>query len=120
MSPETLAGSKTVFRLIPVIFATGNDDDLPGLIAACRNEEVLFGDKAYRPGENITIRGKVLAFACRSIEFWNEDGTRVDFQPFPYGGPGTAKFLHQIVVCKPGRKVWIDCCRAIFNFEALS
>lgn len=48
---------------IPVIFANGEDDDLPGLIAAVRNERVLYGQKVYEPDESICVRNRTLVLS---------------------------------------------------------
>lgn len=42
---------------VPVIFASGRDDDLPGIVAALKNEAVQYGDRIYKPDENITVDG---------------------------------------------------------------
>lgn len=52
---------KTLF--IPVIFANGEDDDVPGLIAAFENKPVLYNDKTYHIDEDIEIIGKTLVMS---------------------------------------------------------
>lgn len=53
--------------LVPVIFANGEDDDLPGLTAALHNKAVQYEKKIYKPGENIEIYDKSMVFNCRGI-----------------------------------------------------
>lgn len=49
---------KTVF--VPVIFANGVDDDVPGLVAAIEHKLVQFDDKLYEPREDIEINGRTI------------------------------------------------------------
>ena len=56
---------KTVF--VPVIFANNFDDDLPGLVAALRNEPVHFAWHIYSPGENIRIEDRMLCLSCNLL-----------------------------------------------------
>jgi hypothetical protein len=49
---------------VPVIFANGQDNDLPGIIAAIENRAVQFDEKIYQPGEAIEISKRVLCLAC--------------------------------------------------------
>lgn len=52
--------AKQLPRFVPVIFANGQDNDSPGLQAACDNEAVQFDDRVYEPGESIDIIGRTL------------------------------------------------------------
>jgi hypothetical protein len=52
---------KTLF--VPVIFANGKDDDIPGLVAAIENKVVQFDDDLYQPGEELTITNRTLLFS---------------------------------------------------------
>lgn len=58
---------------VPVIFANGEDDDLPGLTAAIRNERVQYGDRIYKHGEEIIIHDKVLRLCCDSLHILGVD-----------------------------------------------
>jgi hypothetical protein len=40
---------------VPVIFANGEDDDIPGIVAAIENKRVQFDDKLYEPGEPLSV-----------------------------------------------------------------
>jgi hypothetical protein len=57
MTTDTLEKPKTELdvEFVPVIFANGEDDDTPGLIAALKNEKVLFDENIYLPFERIEI-----------------------------------------------------------------
>jgi hypothetical protein len=68
--------------LVPVIFANGEDDDGPGLIAAFRNEDVWFDDRLYRPGDDLTIEHRQL-FYTRGIRIEGTDGSYIELQTFP-------------------------------------
>ena len=52
---------------IPVIFANGKDDDLPGLAAAFKNETVIYNKRLYKPDEDIKVFGKTLILVCHGI-----------------------------------------------------
>lgn len=60
MTPDTLTRpiTKLLPRFVPVIFANGDDDDLPGLIAALTNEAVQFDETIYDPGVSIYVGGR--------------------------------------------------------------
>lgn len=47
-------------RFVAVIFANGEDDDLPGIAAAVANEAVQLDDRVYEPGDAISIIGRNL------------------------------------------------------------
>jgi len=55
----------TRLGLVPVIFANGVDDDLPGLVAAIQNSRVLFGERIYEPGEPLVIERRILRASRR-------------------------------------------------------
>lgn len=52
---------------VPVIFANGSDDDLPGLTAAIENRRVQFQERIYKPDETIVIHRQVLALSCNFL-----------------------------------------------------
>ncbi|AOG04216.1 hypothetical protein [Bosea sp. RAC05] len=52
-------------NLVPVIFANGTDDDLPGLVAAIGNGRVLFDERVYEPGETIVVERRNLRSSRR-------------------------------------------------------
>lgn len=65
--------TETGFNLIPCIFANGEDDDLPGFIAAMMNKRVLVIDDIAEPDEDITLEGLQLVFS-RSLRIISIDG----------------------------------------------
>jgi len=72
---------------VPVIFANGRDDDLPGFRAAIENKRVFFRDRIYEPGEAIKSEGHTLAFSCgRIIISDGEFGTALQVPGSPFLG----------------------------------
>lgn len=71
VNTKPIVDLKTLF--VPVIFANGIDDDLPGLLAAFMNEAVQFEDHIYQPRDRIVIIGKVLLIDSRKGA-WVDDG----------------------------------------------
>lgn len=63
-------------RLTPVIFANGEDDDLPGLQAFARNEAVQYRDKVYEPDETVAVVGH-LNLSCHGVLFSAEGMPRI-------------------------------------------
>lgn len=51
---------------VPVIFANGEDDDIPGLVAAIEHKWVQFDGHIYKPHEDIVIHNRHLVMS-RSI-----------------------------------------------------
>lgn len=47
---------------VPVIFANGEDDDIPGVIAAIEDRPVMYEDRIYQPGEAVTVVMKRVLF----------------------------------------------------------
>lgn len=45
---------------VPVIFANGQDDDTPGLVALFSNEAVQFDERVYQPGGLIKIAHRAI------------------------------------------------------------
>lgn len=62
--------------LVPVIFANGEDDDLPGLVAAIENRRVQFDDRIYEPGEPLIIRERSLR-SSQPIQIIGRNGERL-------------------------------------------
>jgi len=54
-------------QFVPVIFANGRDDDLPGLQAAVRNEAVQFDERIYQPDESLQIIRRTIAFSAAGL-----------------------------------------------------
>ena len=50
-----------------VIFANGEDCDAFGLEAASANDFVMFDERLFMPGEDITIEGRDLYFSRRAV-----------------------------------------------------
>jgi hypothetical protein len=63
----TMTKPKTKLDFVPVIFANGVDDDLPGIAAALRNERVQYEETIYEPFEDIFVFKKKLAFSCARL-----------------------------------------------------
>lgn len=101
--PET----QSKFELIPVIFANGEDDDTTGLIAAIRNQKVLYEESVYQPGEPISIYGKTL-YCAKSIAIFG-----------PFCEIGEEYLNDPAWICirgaHPGRKIDIDSCHLDFG-----
>lgn len=97
------------FNLVPVIFANGEDDDLPGFTAALRNEPVLFGETIYQPGEDITINGKRLAFSCNNIIIADDKGKLVTAM-----NPSLTRGV-VVTLANPGREIEVSDCHSHFN-----
>ena len=72
MKTETKRKTQVAFDFVPVIFANGEDDDLPGLTAAFRNEKVLYGERVYKPGEEIAITRRKIKIT-RGLYIFDED-----------------------------------------------
>lgn len=72
---ETKTRKKTHvgFEFIPVIFANGTDDDIPGLVAAIRNEKFQFDEKIYQPDEPLIIDNRKIRITKRLIVIGNDD-----------------------------------------------
>jgi len=60
-------------KFIPVIFANGVDDDLPGFVAAAQNNVVLFDEDVYQPSQGIVIFGRHLVFGKKLCVVGAED-----------------------------------------------
>lgn len=58
--PKVRRGRETSYEFVPVIFANGKDDDLPGLMAAIENRKVQYDDRIYAAGEPVTIYDRAL------------------------------------------------------------
>lgn len=63
--PAAKADITMQLGLVPVIFANGTDDDLPGLVAAIENRRVQFDDRIYEPGDALTIERRKLRSSRR-------------------------------------------------------
>lgn len=55
----------TRLDLVPVIFANGTDDDLPGLVAALGNARVLFDDRILEPNDPLVVERRILRISRR-------------------------------------------------------
>jgi hypothetical protein len=63
---------------VPVIFANGKDDDLPGIIAAIENRAVQFDEKIYQPGEPIVIYWREIRLSCNRLAILGQGDTPPD------------------------------------------
>lgn len=93
-------GRKTLPKFVPVIFANGNDDDLPGFEAAVKNVAVQYREKIYQPGEPIEIVGTYLRFTPHHITIL---GAHV---PIEKAMPGS----YVIREGDPSRHITVDSC----------
>jgi len=95
---------------VPVIFANGVDDDLPGIAAACKDEPVQYEDVVYKPGEAITLYGVTLRIFASGVKFVG-DGEPLELRPSPCDESGVA-VVH---VRETGRAVSFDHCNFLFG-----
>lgn len=58
---------ETESRLLPKIWADGVHDDVPGLIAAFRNEIVEFDGEIVAPDMPVNIQGRSVAMSCQLL-----------------------------------------------------
>ena len=87
-------------RIVPVIFANGEDDDLPGITAALENEPVQYGDRVYEAGASIIIRDVRLRFNSNVIP---EPFHRAFAQPL-YVSPSKRNILMKDIRVSWGRQ----------------
>lgn len=52
---------------LPVIFANGEDDDVPGLVAAIANKPFQFDDRIYKRGEELVIDRRTIRLSATLI-----------------------------------------------------
>jgi hypothetical protein len=83
--PFTDIVPKNMPEWVPVIFANGEDDDTPGLIALFTNEKVQLDETIYKPGEAVTIVARRLV-VTHSFKIVYSDGSisffvRTDEEP---------------------------------------
>ena len=71
---------------VPVIFANGEDDDLPGLIAAIQDEAVQVGDVIVQPGDPIVLVGVHLRICAGQIIITDSSGVH-PLPDFQFPGP---------------------------------
>lgn len=83
--PKARRAADAEKRFVAVIFANGEDDDLPGLIAAAKNEPVQLDEKIYKPGETIRIVARKMLFNCGQIVIHQSSG-ELRMPPKPYAG----------------------------------
>lgn len=69
---------------VPVIFANGEDDDLPGFEAAVWNQRVQYDDHIYEVGEAIRIVGRNMYFSVRQITVLGHDAPLSSALPDSY------------------------------------
>lgn len=93
---------------VPVIFANGEDDDLPGLEAAVTGGPVQFDEKIYRTGDRLEIRGRTMAFSCGGLVL-RDAASSIRMPPVDFGGRRVE------IVTKPGIFVLIERCTLRFN-----
>lgn len=54
---------------IPVIFANGEDDDLPGIVAALEGRDVLYNESVVRPADPLLIYKRRLRWKADEARF---------------------------------------------------
>lgn len=97
--PTTVA--RKMPEWVPVIFANGEDDDTPGLIACFANEKVQYGERVYRPDEDMVITG-VSMVITKGIRLLSGEGSMTI-------APGAAEII-DISLSEGFRKVEISHC----------
>lgn len=65
--PSVKRKEEPAFDFVPVIFANGVDDDLPGFEAAVKNERVQFDEHIYEEGEALLIDKRELYFSIHHV-----------------------------------------------------
>lgn len=98
---------------VPVIFANGKDDDLPGIVAAIENRAVQFDEKIYRPDEDLTIFKREIALSCMGLAILDRKGeNRLTIGCTP------ADITVQAGCHAPdGRRLTFNRCRFLLNFR---
>ena len=91
---------------VPVIFANGEDDDVPGLVAAIEHKPVQFDERIYAPDEDIVISG-------RSILLKQKIYVAESFSTLPEPRDGWV----DCVEGKAGRHITINDCDIITEGE---
>lgn len=108
--PAKIRRHITELSTVPVLFANGRDDDLPGFIAACRNERFSFDGRIYEPGEDFTLSGATQSFSCGRITI-NLNGYIVHIPNIGMPSPGRCIYIK---AAHPGRNVLIN--HSNYNF----
>ncbi|AEG53156.1 hypothetical protein [Sinorhizobium meliloti] len=96
----------TKIDFVPVIFANGVDDDLPGLVAAIKNERVQFDEKIIEVGEPVIIHKRSLALSCRILYIAGHGKS----PPYEFG-PGEVF----VTEGNPSRRIHISNCDIFMN-----
>lgn len=94
---------------VPVIFANGVDDDLPGLAAAVKNEAVQFDGTIFAPGEALEIHRRTLVFSTNGLYFIGAHDA-LDPARVP---PGWTVLRE----ADPSRPIRIDSCTLLFGLK---
>lgn len=89
--------------LVPVIFANGEDNDVPGLLAACHGQRVLFKDKIYEPTENILFDYEIFAIK-ENLAIRADNGALYSFIDI-------VKLNSNFTVHTPTRNLIFNCCQ---------
>lgn len=100
------------FKFVPVIFANGRDDDLPGFVAALKNEDVQFEDRVYRPGERLVLDRQTLAFSCNGMHIVVA-GDDSQHCHMPYGIDEPLR----LAKVEPGRFIQITNCTVLWGVK---
>ena len=95
-----------------VIFANGEDDDLPGISAAFRNEPVYFLDRLHAPGAPVMVSYKQIRLSSY-VAFEDDRGNTLAVMGDGVGAP------HVIRLPGPGpkRPVMFSHCTIIVGAE---
>lgn len=97
---------KTMPEWVPVIFANGADDDLPGFVAMFENRKVQLGDKIYKPDEAMILHDLRLRLS-RQLKVVLLEGTITFIAGRPWSEDRDVVVLHH----RNGRNITITHCR---------
>ena len=98
---------------MPIIWADGENDDLPGVVAAVRNEFVQFDGDIYAPGRSIAVIGRTMRLSAGMI-FIGPDSVETGRFPVPPVQPASGRWVTVSAVIK-GRSVEITNCSVKFD-----
>lgn len=110
---STVRRPRTTFKFVPVIFANGEDHDLPGLIAMAGNKAVQFGSRIYEPGEKVSIVGMHLRVP-KPILFVDPYGGVAPLPDFQYGRYAP-DFFAVVETTRAGRSIEIVDCTMVLG-----
>lgn len=110
----TKAQLATQSRMIPKIYADGENDDLPGIVAACEDKLVLYDGTLYAPGEALLVVGANCLLSRALFIKASPSCLREGFGSIlisPSGIVATESADHATALLpEKGRGVTFDCC----------